>query len=229
MKSCNALIFSLGLVAASAKAAFVTGQVSVAGYLTAIGASGVGMATGLDFVAGSTGLASPGLPGGITGFGSGSGAFAALSCTDAAGGCGTITDIARFTTSAPIYTFMSVATGTPDVLSFDLTSLYSVLRNEDASGGRLILMGTGVIHSTGFEDTPATFMLTTQGAQVTRYSATIQAVPEPMPWALALCGCAALIARHSRRIRVQPALWWAARRFAFAFRARCRPPARCPT
>jgi hypothetical protein len=124
MKSCNALIFSLGLAAASAQAAFVTGQVSVAGYLTAIGASGVGLATGLDFVAGSTGVASPGLAGGLTGFGSGSGAFAVLSCTDAAGGCGTVKDIARFTTSAPIVTFMSLVSGTSTALSFDLTSLF---------------------------------------------------------------------------------------------------------
>jgi hypothetical protein len=183
----------------------------------------------LDFVAGSTGVASPGLAGGLTGFGSGSGAFAVLSCTDAAGGCGTVKDIAHFTTSAPIVTFMSLVSGTSTALSLDLTSLFSVLRSQDASGGSLTLMGTGVIHSTGFADTPATFMLSTQGAQVTRYSATIQAVPEPMPWALALCGCLALIVLHWRQLRVQPALWWAARRFAFASRAGCRPPARCPT
>ena len=56
----------------------VNGQISLAGYAQAIGSVSMGAATGIDFVSGATSTASPGVAGGITSYGQGSGSFVSI-------------------------------------------------------------------------------------------------------------------------------------------------------
>ena len=67
-------------MAAAANAVPITGQLSLEGYAAAIGSTGMGGASGIDFVMGTTGTRNQGAAGGLTSYGQGSGSFAGLSC-----------------------------------------------------------------------------------------------------------------------------------------------------
>ncbi len=179
-----AAVASLGMIGA-ANAAPIVGQISLAGYVQAIGSVSMAAATGLDFVQGATGSASPGMAGGITSFGAGTGSFAGLACSSLGGGCGSIEDIASFTSSPPIARFLTLTSGTTNI-SFDLASFGSVVRNSATDS--IAFSAKGTIHYTGLDDTAGTFLLTAQGDNITSFSATTLAanttVPEPASLAI---------------------------------------------
>ena len=179
-----AAVASLGMVGA-ANAAPIVGQISLAGYVEAFGSVGMGAATGLDFVQGATGGASPGMVGGITSFGAGTGSFAGLACSSLGGECGSIKDIASFTSSPPIASFLTLTSGNTNI-SFDLASFGAIAR--DSATNSIAFSATGTIHYTGLDDTAGTFFLTAQGDNITSFSATTLAaantVPEPASLAI---------------------------------------------
>lgn len=179
-----AAVASLGLIGA-ANAAPIVGQISLAAYVQAIGSVGMSSATGLDFVQGANGSASPGVAGGITSFGAGTGSFAGLGCADLGGACGSIKDIASFTTSPAISTFLTLNAGS-STISFDLASFGAVAH--DSATNSISFSATGTIHYTGYDDTAGTFLLTAQGDKITSFSATTLAantqVPEPASLAI---------------------------------------------
>lgn len=169
----------------------VNKQISLPGYAQATAFVSMGAATGIDFVTGATGTASPGVAGGITSYGQGSGSFASIgACGMAGGGCGTIKDLASFAPGASSR-FLTLDGG---VVSIDLTSIDAV--DHFMVTNSVALSATGVIHFAGFDDTVGTFMLTAQGDEMTSYSATILsaaiAVPEPISIALFGSGLAAV-------------------------------------
>lgn len=171
-----------------ANAQSVTGQISVNGSATPVGSTNMGSATGIDFVsAGSpSGTISPGTAGTLSFFGSGTGSFASLgSCFSA--NCGTIQDILNFASfpSAGINSFLTLNTGVGGpAVSFDLSSLGTITRNGDQLG----LTGSGFFNFTGLQRTAGIFSLTAQGNNVTSFSASVAAVPEPATWAMMLMG-----------------------------------------
>ena len=187
MKFRSTFALAAALLAGAASAAPVVGQVSFSGFGDAIGSAGMGASTGIDFVSGAAGSASPGVAGSLVTYGGVTGSFASLGCANFSGSCGTIKDIASFTTSTPISSFLTFFnTGTSANYGFDLTSITNVTRGQDALGGYLVLTGSGTIHVNGFDDTAGVFSLTSQGNNLTSYSATLLAAPVPEPGTLAL-------------------------------------------
>jgi hypothetical protein len=164
----------------------VTGQISLSGYGAAVGSVSFGTATGIDF-ANASGTTVSGTSGTLSSFGAGTGTFAALGgCASTTTGCGTIKDIASFTSSAPISAFLTLTTGGPSV-SFDLASITAVTETGSGSNGSLTFTGIGTINFSGFDATPGEFILTAQGNQISSFSATTLATlpqaPEPSTWA----------------------------------------------
>lgn len=159
----------------------ISGQLSLNGYVSAIGSTSVSGATGLNFQ-GADGVTDNGTaPGTITNFGAGSGTFAGLTCNG--GSCGTIKDIASFSTSAPIASFLTLASGG---VSFDVSSL--AVTSRDMTAGSITLTANGLIHQTGYDNTAGQFILTAQGNNITSFSATTLATAVPEPMSLALLG-----------------------------------------
>lgn len=191
-----AAVACVTMASAAANATPVTGQISLAGYVAAVGSVGMASATGLDFVMGATGTLSPGVAGGLTSFGQGTGSFAGLSCGSAAGGCGSIKDLANFST--PVSSFLTLTTGTSTAISFDLASITAISR--DAATNSLTFSATGTINYTGLDSTAGTFFLTAQGDSLTSFSATtLPAANVPEPVSLAILGSALAITGLVRR------------------------------
>lgn len=150
------------------------------------GSTTLDMATGLDFTTG--GGATPGTPG-VLSAANGTGTFGSLgACTSS---CGTIQDMlsfAGFTSTAGEV----VATLPSGTVTLDLNAPLTITRIAANPGSgqlaTLLVAGTGVFHLAGYDDTPASFTLTTQGSAITTFSAsatgTALAVPEPMSLAL---------------------------------------------
>ena len=188
---------------AAAIAASVTGKISFSGYDQAVGSTSVVNATGLNF-ANSSGSAVTGSFGTLNGYAAAQGSFAALgACGSITPGCGTIQDIANFNSSTPISGFLSLTTGGP-VVSFDLTNITDI--NRVASTGALFLTGRGVINFSGYDATPGTFTLNTQGSNIVSFSGSIiadavtpPAVPEPATWAMMILGMGAVGVTMRRR------------------------------
>lgn len=194
MKAGSKLLIACAALAATtpAHSAYVTGQISIGGYAAPVGSSSFGTATGYDAVMGQGGEASPGVAGGLTSYGAGSGSFAGLSCSDNAGGCGTIADILNFGAFSATANFLTLNTSG---IAFDLDSLFDVNNNPNAlTGGSLSFAGLGTINFTGYDPTPGVFTFTVQGNQITSFSASalVAPVPEPGTWALMLLGFGAI-------------------------------------
>lgn len=185
-----------------ANAALVTGQISIGGYAAPVGSPGFSGATGYDAVANGTAGLSPGLVGGLTSYGQGTGSFAGLNC-NANGTCGTIADILSFAGFSPIANFLTLNV---NGIAFDLNSIGNITRTPDGTGGRLAFEGSGIIRFNGYDPTPGVFSFTAQGTQITSFSASAisAAVPEPATWAMMLLGFGAI--GFAMRRRRQPAL-----------------------
>ncbi len=185
---------ALGLSTAGAYAVPVTGQISLGGFAQANGSVGMGGATGISF-ANAAGTSVTGTSGVLTSFGAGSGAFSALgACSSTSTGCGTIKDIASFAsiptsgTTPAISSFLTLSSGTGPTVTFDLNSLTSVTRNQDAVGGSLTFTAAGTINYTGYDPTAGQFILTAQGNNIVSFSATTLSTAVPEPMSLALLG-----------------------------------------
>ena len=169
----SASAFALPLIAAGS-------QLNINGFDRAITASTLDASTGLDFTAGVG--PTPGVDG-VLGAANGTGDFAGIVCN---ANCGSIKDILSFAAFAGATPEYSV-TGGP---SFDLASISSITRIASTGGSlaTLIVSGTGTFHYAGFADTSGIFTLTTQGGNVTTFSASTVAVgtdiPEPVSMAL---------------------------------------------
>lgn len=172
------------LLSATAMAAPITfgSQLNISGFDRAVGGATLDAATGLDFTAGAG--PTPGVAGTISAY-NGSGTFAGLSCNSS---CGTIQDLLDFASFSPIDDFYVINDG----VTFDLDEITNITRIPASDGqlATLIVSGKGELGYTGFDDTPATFTLTTQGGTVTTFSASTvaQAAAVPEPATLALLG-----------------------------------------
>ena len=183
-----AAIASLGM-ATAAYAAPVTGQISLGGYAQSANSVGMGTATGLSFASGSS--SSPtisGTSGLLYSFGSGSGSFAGLACASTSGACGTIQNIANFSSEPATKSFLTLTTGSSTAISFDLTSVTNVSHGTDVNGGSVTFTANGTINYTGFDATAGTFILTAQGNNIVSFSATTLAAATPEPASLAILG-----------------------------------------
>ena len=96
------------------------------------------------------------------------------------GEAGKIKTIASFDNFTPLTSFYSFSKGA-NTVSFDLLSLSNPTRIASVGGSipALSISGTGLFHLTGYDVTAANFTLTTQGSDVTTFSASTAAVPEP--------------------------------------------------
>lgn len=176
----------------------VSGQLSLGGFAAAVGSVGMGAATGIDFVSSGSGSRSPGVAGGITSFGAGSGSFVGFSCASTAGSCGSIQDVANFSTQGALSSFLTLTSGSTTV-SFDLTKISNI--SNDLTNNQLGFTAVGFINETGFDRTAGTFNLTAQGDNIVSFSATTLAaasVPEPASLAL-LGGTLALVGLVRRK------------------------------
>src|SRR5205085_10749766 len=130
--------------------------------------------------------------------GGASGSFAGQFCS---GSCGTINDIASLVVGASASPFFTLTNG----VTFSLSNITSIDRS---TAGILGFMGTGIfsgnISGVGFDATPGVFTFSTQGGNVTTFSASTVAVPEPGTWALMLLGFGGIGMAMRRRRR--PAL-----------------------
>jgi hypothetical protein len=197
----TALAFTAAQPAAAAALAAGT-SINSNGYVIANPTSGdISQATSLDFNT-SSGAPSPGTPGVLTSYGAGAGSFAGVSCNNVAG-CGSIQDIASLVLGPQSISNFFVLTGGNNVnpIIFNLTGITFIDRSV---AGFLNVRASGIFNWTGFDPTPGVFQFSAQGTNVTSFSLSAQAVPEPATWALMLLGFGGIgIAMRRRR---RPAL-----------------------
>lgn len=190
------------LTAASAANAAITigsgSQISINGSVITNTAD-ASQATALDFTTGTTSNGSA--PGILSTFNGGAtGSFAGQFC----GGpnCGTISDITALVLGPTSISPFFVLT---DGVTFSLTNITLIDRSV---AGILGFKGTGTftgnISGTAFDPTAGNFIFSTQGGNVTTFSASTTAVPEPAAWGLMLLGFAGIGMAMRRRRR--PAL-----------------------
>lgn len=179
---------TFGLVS-SAAAVPVFGQISVGGYAQAVGSLGMGDATGISFASGNPPTIT-GSGGGLYSYGAGTGSFASLGvCASSIGACGTIQNVADFSSQGAAPAFLTLNTGGPAV-SFDLSSITDVGHATDLTGGSVTFTADGIINFAGFDSTAGQFILTAQGNNIVSFSATTVATPgndastTPLPGAL---------------------------------------------
>ncbi len=190
---------ALAFAAQSAFAIPITAgsQISTGGTLFVIGGDGsVANATGIDFAA--PGAPDPSVDGALTGY-SGTGALASFVCLPGAL-CGSISDILSFAAFAGDSPFLiGAATGTSPGFSFSLNAPLTVTRvpGTPSAAAALILSGSGIFTTSGFDATNALFTLVTLNNTdgPTTYSATIFALgtvapdnPVPEPGSVVLLG-----------------------------------------
>jgi hypothetical protein len=178
------------LTAASAANAAITigagSQISINGSVITNTAD-ASQATALDFTSGTTTNGS--LPGNLSQFNGGAtGSFAGQFCT---GTCGTINDIASLAVG-PLSPALSPFFTLTDGVTFSLNNITTIDRSV---AGILGFVGTGTFGGTlggvALNPAPGNFSFSTQGGNVTTFSATTTAttaVPEPVTWALMLLG-----------------------------------------
>ncbi len=173
----------LGLLAigSTAQAAPITGEIHFAGLWAPTGGSGTATATGIDFTTSGFQviLDGTGNYAGLTGVGV---AFANFTFTPFAG---------------PLAPLWSFSNGGVDY-SFDLTSVAVSFQ----SPTQLDLVGSGVLHATGFDDIAADWDFTgNAGSVIFSFSADNVAVPEPTTVGLLALGLAGLTAAGTRQTR----------------------------
>jgi PEP-CTERM motif len=185
----------------------LTGGISSIGYVYTSPGTDVSTATSLDFDT-AAGTQTPGTPGVLSSYGSGSGSFAGVMCTT--GSCGSIKDIASLVVGPmPISSFFILTGGNnSDPITFDLSAITGITRTAPSGGsnGFLDVTASGIFNWGNFAPTPGTFEFSTQGTNVTSFSISAQAVPlpEPATWALMLLGFGGIgLAMRRRR---KPAL-----------------------
>jgi hypothetical protein len=179
----------------AAAAALIAGsQISINGSVITNTAD-ASQATALDFTTGTTSNGSA--PGILSTFNGGAtGSFAGQFC----GGpnCGTISDITALVLGPTSISPFFVLT---DGVTFSLTNITLIDRSV---AGILGFKGTGTftgnISGTAFDPTAGNFIFSTQGGNVTTFSASTTAVPEPAAWGLMLLGFAGIgMAMRGRR------------------------------
>ena len=177
----------------------VSGQISIGGYAAPANGGSWDLATGIDAIAdGNPGTPlSPGVAGGLTSFGAATGSFFGMACSNLSGSCGTIKDIPDFSAFAAILNYITL---NQNNFEFDLNSITNI-STSTFGGGSLSLTGNGIIRMTGYDPTAAVFTLTAQGNQITSFSASTTAVPEPGTWAMMILGFGALGYSLRRRRR----------------------------
>lgn len=169
----------IGLLAPglAAQAVPIAGEIHFAGLWNPTPGPGAGTATGIDFPAFTIVLA-------------GTGDYAGLAGTGA-----TFTDFTFTPFGGSVVPLWSVSSGGVDY-SFDLTSV-SV---DFQSATQLTLSGTGILHITGLDDTPARWDWTgNQGAELFSFSADNVAVPEPATLGIVTLGLIGLAAAGTKR------------------------------
>jgi len=191
-----AMAITAAFVAVPATAAPVVGTISIGGPAILNNAD-ASQATAIDFIV--TNVSNGSAPGAV-GFYNGTGAFSSSFCNN--GACGTINDIASLALGAQALSPFYVLT---NGVTFSLTNISFIDRSV---AGILSFKGsgtfTGNIGGVGFDPTPGIFSFSAQGGNLTSFSATTTAVPEPATWALMLLGFGGI--GMAMRRRRQPVL-----------------------
>jgi len=174
----------LGLLALSstAQAVPLTGEIHFAGLWAPLGGSGTATATGVDFTSGFQ----------ITLAGTGD--YAVV-------GPGTGVSCSNFTFapapgSVPVVPLWAFSSAGVDY-SFDLTSVSVAFQ----SATEIALTGFGVLHATGFDDTPADWDFTGNAGSVLFSFSADNVVPEPTTVALLGLGLIGLAGAGSKKAR----------------------------
>lgn len=200
--------FSAALVALmwgsapSAEAALITGAMSISGGLVPVnGATGaltsLESSTGIDFLVLDGSLPTPGLFGDFQ-VNSASGDFASLQ-----GSVGSIRDFSFAGAGSFNYPLAPLAGF--EIIPGDFVFALSTISIVQQAGALLTLLGTGIFHLPGFENTPGIFVFSAnQAVNTFSFSASEASTPIPEPGSMFLVGTGLFgLAAAARRRRAK--------------------------